>query len=428
MRTMLERVDHLLLHASSLVTLGPGGIPRTGKEARELGIIRDGAVAVRGRHLVAVGASADLIARFEAAPEHTLDLHGMTVLPGFVDPHTHVLFAGSRESEFENRLAGMSYMEIAAAGGGILSSVRAFREASDEAVREATQRRLDEMLAWGTTTIEAKSGYGLNVEQEIRALRLIDDLNARHPIDLLPTLLGAHDVGPELRHDRPAYVRLVIDQMIPRVASETSARFCDVFCEQGVFTPEESRAILVAARARGLQPRLHADEFAPSGAAELAGELRALSADHLTAATPPGLAAMRDAGVIAILLPTASLSLRLGRYARAREMIEMGLAIALGTDCNPGSSMTTHMPLVLALAVLGMEMHLGEALTGATVNAAASLGVEGEVGRLVPGLRADLQILPTSTPAGIVYHLGGLAPARVMKAGRWVGGNDLQAH
>jgi imidazolonepropionase len=415
-----ERVDHLLLHASTLVTMEGEAIPRSGKAAREIGKISDGAVAIRGERIVAAGPTGGIVSRFEAPAEATWDLRGCTVLPGFVDPHTHVLFAGTRESEFEMRLAGKAYMEIAAAGGGILSSVRAFREADDEAILAQTRHRLDTMLLQGTTTIEAKSGYGLSTEQEIRALSLLDRLDEEHPITILSTLLGAHAFPPEYAGDRAGYVRLVIEEMIPQAASRTRARFCDVFCEKGVFTPDEARAILVAAREHGLEPRLHADEFAPSGASELASELRAFSADHLMEASEHGLSSLREAGTIAILLPGTSFSMGNRRYAPARKILDMGIPVALATDCNPGSSMTANLSLILTLAVLEMKMTPGEALTAVTVNAAASLGVADEVGRITPGARADLQVLPAATPAGIVYQLGGLAPSRVMKSGRWV--------
>lgn len=417
----LQRADLLLVHATSLVTMDRGAIPRRGPDADDVGLIADGAVAIRGDRIIAVGPTGEVTARYEAEPENRIDLDGCTVLPGFIDAHTHVLFAGSREREFEMRLAGRSYMEIAAAGGGILSSVRSFREASDDRLLEETRARLDRMLTLGTTTIEAKSGYGLSVEQEVRALGLIDRLDDSHPCDLVGTLLGAHDVPPEYRASREAYVNLIIEEMIPRAATETRARFCDVFCERGVFSPEEARAILVAGREHGLAPRLHADEFAPSGAAELAAELGALSADHLMAPSEEGLRALAaSGGTIAILLPATSFSLGLGAYAPASSMIAMGIPVAFATDCNPGSSMTTSLPLVLSLAVLEMRSTLGQALNGVTVNPAASLGLAAEIGRIAPGLRADIQALPTPTPAGIVYRLGDSTPLLVIKAGRRV--------
>jgi imidazolonepropionase len=424
---MAERADILLTRITSLLTLDEGPIPRCGATAGLLGRIEDGAVAVRGETIAAVGPAREIEARFEAPEAGRWELPGHTVLPGFVDAHTHVLFAGSREAEFEMRLEGRSYMEIAAAGGGIHASVRAFREADDAQLIAETRRRLDRMLALGTTTIEAKSGYGLDTEQEIRALRLIDRLAAEHPVDLHGTLLGAHDIPPAYRERRAEYVRLVIEEMIPRAARETRARFCDVFCEQGVFTVPEARAILVAARAHGLSPRLHADEFAPSGASELAAELKALSADHLMAATDAGLRALAGAGTVGVLLPGTSFSIGRRSYAPARKMMDMGIPIALATDCNPGSSMTTNLRLVIALAVLEMKLTVAEAITAVTVNPAHSLGLSETVGRLAPGLLADLQILPGPSPAGIPYELGGGFPLRVMKRGRWVAADGAAA-
>ena len=416
-----ERVDVLLLHATSLVTMDRGEIPRRGADAGEIGLIEDGAVAILGDRIAAVGPTGEIAARYAADPENTQDLTGCTILPGFVDAHTHVLFAGSREREFEMRLQGRSYMEIAAAGGGIASSVRAFRAAGDEEVLSETRARLDRMLGLGTTTVEAKSGYGLATEHELRALKLIDRLDGEHPCDLVGTLLGAHDIPSEYRPSREKYVALVIEEMIPRAAAETRARFCDVFCERGVFTPEEARAILVAARGHGLAPRLHADEFAASGAAELAAELSAMSADHLMCPSDEGLRALAAGGTtVAILLPAASFSLGARTYAPVQRMIEMGIPVAIATDCNPGSSMTVSLPLVMTLAVLEMRMTIAQSLSAVTVNAAASLGLSGEIGRITPGLRADLQILATPTPAGIVYRLGDLPPLSVFKSGRLV--------
>lgn len=422
---MRERADLLLTRITNLLTLADGQLPRRGPDAGNLGRIENGALAIRNGVIVAVGDSAAIEARFEAEPSARTECSGCTVLPGFVDAHTHVLFAGRREAEFEMRLEGRSYMEIAAAGGGINASVRAFREADDERLLRETRGRLDSMMAHGTTTIEAKSGYGLNTEHELRALRLIDRLDDEHPIDILGTFLGAHDVPLDYRDRRADYVRLVIEEMIPRIAAESRARFCDVFCERGAFTPEETRAILVAAHAHGLAPRLHADEFAPSGASELAAELRALSADHLMAATDDGLRALAHAGTVAILLPGTSFSIGNRGYAPARKMIGFGLPVALATDCNPGSSMTTNLRLILTLAILEMKMTVAEAITAGTVNAACSLGMADRIGSLAPGMQADLQLLPGSTAASIPYELGGGFPLRVMKRGRWVAADGV---
>ncbi|MBD3160769.1 MAG: imidazolonepropionase [Candidatus Eisenbacteria bacterium] len=409
------RADLLLHSIRRLVTVDPHA---SGGDGGPLGVIENGAVAITGDRIAAVGPT-ETIRRDREGPETEIRaLPESTVLPGFVDPHTHVLFAGSREEEFALRLEGRSYMEIAAAGGGILSSVRSFRAATDERILEETRARLDAMLALGTTTVEVKSGYGLETEQEIRALRLIDRLNDEHPCDLIGTFLGAHEFPPEHRDRRAEYVRIVAEEMLPRVAAETRARYCDVFCEKGVYTPEESRAILVAARSHGLRLRVHADEFAPSGASELAGELGADSADHLMEVTDAGLAALAAAGTTAVLLPGTSFSMGNRRYADPERIRAAGVQIALATDCNPGSAMTHSMPLILTLAVLEMKMPLAEAIRGATTEAARSLGIDGEVGQIAPGRLADLQVLPAPHEAGIVYRLGGLVPSIVYKRGR----------
>lgn len=415
---MKERVDTLIRSIGQLVTLGGPPIPRAGEAMGHLGLVARGAVAIRGDRIVAAGPDAEVTAQFEAPPDGRYDADGGVVLPGFVDPHTHVLFAGSREREFEERCLGRSYMEIAAAGGGIRSSVRAFRAATDEELVAATRRRLDRMLRLGTTTVEAKTGYGLNTEQEVRALRLLERLDESHPIEILPTFLGAHDFPDEYRDDREAYVRLICEEMLPRVAAETRARFCDVFCEDGVFTSEQARRILSEARRRGLDLRLHADEFAPVGGAELAAELGALSADHLLEVTEHGLLALRHSSVTAVLLPATSFSLGSERYAPARRMIQMEIPVALATDCNPGSAMCESMPLVLSLACLELGMTPAEAITAATANAAASLGLGGDRGRIAPGLRADLQLLDAPSYVTLAYHLGVGHVRQVWKDGR----------
>ncbi len=415
---MKQRIDTIIHNIGQLVTLTGAPVPRRGSEMQALGIVERAAVAIRGERIAAAGREEDVRAAFEAPASSTFDGEGGVVLPGFVDPHTHVLFAGSRWREFELRCQGRSYLEIAAAGGGIRSSVRAFRGASDEALKNETRRRLDRMLALGTTTVEAKSGYGLNTEQELRALRLIEELNAEHPVDLVPTFLGAHEFPDEYREDREAYVRLVAEEMLPRVAAQTKARFCDVFCEEGVFTASQSRTILETARALGLGLKLHADEFAPVGGSELAAELGAVSADHLLEATEHGLLALRAGGVTAVLLPATSFSLGRRRYAAARNMIQMEIPVALATDCNPGSSMNESMPLVLSLACLELGLSPAEALTAATVNAAHAVGLAGDRGRLAPGLRADLQVLDAPSYVSLAYHLGVSHVRQVFKNGR----------
>lgn len=409
-------VDMLIRNVGQLVTLAGSRAPRRGAEMRELAIVEGGAVGIEGERIVAVGPERELLDRCD--PTRVFDAEGGVLLPGFVDPHTHLLFAGSREAEFEQRLSGRSYTEIAAAGGGIRSSVRAFRAASDESLVSQSLRRLDRMLANGTTTVEVKTGYGLSVEHELRALKLIEACDRRHPVDCIATFLGAHEVPDEYRQDREAYVRLIVEEMLPRVARETRARFCDVFCEEGVFDREQSRQILAEARARGLALKLHADEFVPIGGAELAGELGAVSADHLIEANEHGLLALKAGGVIAVLLPATCFSLGKGRYAAARQMIQMEIPIALATDCNPGSSMTESMPLVLSLACLEMGLLPAEAIVASTVNAAFAAGVGEDRGQIAPGYLADLQLLDVPSYVSLIYHLGGGHVRKLWKRGR----------
>ncbi|MBU1948001.1 MAG: imidazolonepropionase, partial [Candidatus Eisenbacteria bacterium] len=335
-----------------------------------------------------------------------VDASGCTVIPAFIDPHTHVLFAGSREWEFEERLRGRTYMEIAQAGGGIRSSVRMFRQTSDEEILRQSHRRIDRMIGLGTAVIEVKSGYALSVDQELRALRLIRKLAERVPVEIHATFMGAHEVPDEYRDRKSEYIDLVIHEMIPRVAEEGLAEFCDVFCEEGVFSVAESERILNAAARYGLRAKLHADELSPLGGAELAGKLRAVSADHLLHPSDNGLRAMKEGGVIPVLLPATSYSLHSKTYAPARRMIEMDLPVALATDCNPGSSMTESMPFVISLACLQMGLTPAEALSAATRNAAAALGIEKQAGSLAVGNKAHIQILDAPSYATLPYHIG----------------------
>ena len=318
------------------------------------------------------------------------------------------------------RLAGRTYQEIAEAGGGILSTVAATRQATEEELTASVRRRMDQMLAWGTTTAEAKSGYGLSLESELKQLRAIRRASEDHPVDLVPTLLAAHEVPPEHRKKRRRYVDLICDQIVPAVAEQGLARFCDIFCEQGVFSADESRRVLEAGARHGLAPRLHADEFADSGGAELAAELGALSADHLMAVSPAGIDALAGSGVTAVLLPGTSFFLRLHRWAPARRLIEAGVPIALATDCNPGSSYTESMPMVFVLAVFELGLTIEESLTAATLNAACSLGLGAEIGSVEPGKHADLVLLDAPNLLHLAYHYGINPVAAVIKEGRVV--------
>jgi imidazolonepropionase len=412
----MEEVDLIVQNASELLTLAGPSVPRRGEDLSELGIIEGGAVACTGETLRAVGTTEDILSRFTA--KRVIDASGGVVMPGFVDPHTHPVFARTRELEFEMRIRGASYEEIARAGGGILNSVESLRRASREELREATRERLDLFLAYGTTTVEAKSGYGLTLKDEIKSLEVLKDLGAEHPLDIVPTFLGAHEIPLEYRENRQAYVEKVAQEMIPEVARQGLAAYCDVFCERGVFTAEESREILEAARRAGMGLRIHADEFSASGGSLLAGELGAATADHLVAIDEAGLGALERGGVTAVLLPGTSFYLGLDHDAPARTMIERGIPVALSTDFNPGSSVTHSMQLILTLACVRLRMTPAEALSAATINAAYTLDRQGAVGTLEEGKLADLLVLTAPNHRYIPYHFGGNHVRWTVKKGR----------
>ena len=414
-------MSDLLIHDLAEVATPEGTSPRRGADQRRVSRLRGAEVLCREGRIAFVGDPQERRRRFGELPEaERLDGRGGTLIPGFVDPHTHLPWAGTREEEFAARLAGRTYQEIAAAGGGILSTVAATRRASEDELVANVRRRLDLMLAWGTTTAEAKSGYGLNRDDELKQLRAIERAAAGHPVDLVPTLLAAHEVPPEFRQDRGRFVDLICDEIVPATAEKGLARFCDVFCETGVFSAAESRRVLEAGVRHGLGPRLHADEFADSGGAELAAELGALSADHLMAVSPAGIEALAGSGVTAVLLPGTSFFLMKHRYAPARALIAAGVPVALATDCNPGSSHTESMPMVVVLAVLELGLTIEESLTAATLNSACSLGLGGEIGSVEAGKRADLVLLAAPNLLHLVYHYGINPVAAVVKAGRVV--------
>lgn len=411
----------LLIHNLAEVATPLGSTPRRGTEQRQVSRVKGAEVLCRDGRIAFVGPAEERQRLFGELPDaERLDGRGGTLIPGFVDPHTHLPWAGTREEEFVARLAGTTYQEIAAAGGGILSTVRATREASEEVLVGNVLRRMDQMLAWGTTTAEAKSGYGLSRADEMKQLRAIRRASAEHPVDLVPTLLAAHEVPPEYRQDRGRYVDLICEEIVPATAEEGLARFCDVFCEKGVFSAEESRRVLTAGARHGLAPRLHADEFADSGGAELAASLGALSADHLMAVSDAGVEALAGSGVTAVLLPGTSFFLMKEKYAPARRLVEAGVPVALATDCNPGSSHTESMPMVVVLSVLKLGLTIEESLTAATLNSACSLGLGGEVGSIETGKRADLVLLEAPNLLHLVYHYGINPVSAVVKGGRVV--------
>ena len=394
-----------VINCSQLVTLKGAARPRTGALMRELSIIEDGAMLIRDGRIERVGARSE-IEPLIASEVEVIDAGGRVVMPGFVDAHTHPVFAGTRVDEYEQRALGATYQEIAARGGGIRSTVRRTRDASLEQLVDAGRRYSDWFLRTGTTTVEAKSGYGLTLEDELKLLRAIRQLNDETLLRYVPTFLGAHDIPEEYRERRDVYVRLVIEEMLPRVAEEKLAKYCDVFCEDKVFTVSETRRILQAARGAGLGLRLHADQLSLSGGAQLAAELQATTADHLEYTDTAGIAALRKARVQPVLLPGSVYALGHTRYPAAREMIDAGLAVVLATDFNPGSSPTPAMPMILSIACTHLRMTPAEALTAATINAAYSLGRGHEIGSREAGKRADFVIQDCADYRDVAYFFG----------------------
>jgi imidazolonepropionase len=408
----------VIRNAAQLVRVAERGERvKAGREMRELAIIEDGAVLVRDGRIDWVGPTSELPA--VPAGAEVIDASGKTVLPGLVDSHTHLVFAGTRDDEFELRLQGASYQEIAARGGGINATVQRVRAASTDELKELARRRLDRMLALGVTTVEVKSGYGLTLADEVKCLEAIAELDREHPCDLVPTFMGAHDVPPEYRDDREAYLHVVTEEMIPAVAAGGLAEFCDVFCEKGVFSLEESARVLTAAAAHGLKLKVHADEFSPLGGAELAARFRATSADHLLHITEPGIDALRQAGTVATLLPGTAFFLGVP-YAPGRRLIDCGLAVALATDCNPGSSMTVNLPLVGVMACAQMRILPAEVVTALTLNAAAALALGDRIGSIEVGKQADLVIFDVAGYRLLFYEFGTNHVWHVIKSGRVV--------
>ncbi len=386
-----------------------------------LGIIQDGALVVQEGKISWIGKTEALPGEWiSGQPQNIINATGKVVMPGFIDAHTHLVFGGSRENEFEQRIEGLTYLEIAERGGGILSTVEATRRASFEELFILGRRRLDRFLSNGVTTIEAKSGYGLSVEDELKILRVLKALNQDHPVEIVSTFLGAHTLPKEFREERSKYVDLVIQRMIPNVAEEGLAEFCDVFCEEKAFTLEESRKILEAGKEFGLKPKIHADQLSPGGGAELAAEVGAISADHLEYVSSKGIELMAEKGVTAVLLPGATFFLSMKKYPPAREMIERGVRVALSTDFNPGSSMTESLPLMMTMGCLFYRMTPKEVIQAVTLNAARSIGREHEIGTLEPGKKADLLILEIPNYKYLPYHFGVNHTECVIKQGKIV--------
>ena len=397
---------------SELVTLAGPSRPRIGSELRELSIVRDGAMLIRDGRITYAGPCHDL----QLEPElEIVDAGGRVVMPGFVDAHTHPVFAGNRADEFEKRVEGVTYQEIAAAGGGIRSTVRRTRESTEDDLVGTASRYAQWFLRGGTTTIEAKSGYGLSLDAELKLLRAIGRIA---PLRVVPTFLGAHEIPDEYRGRRDAYVTLVIEEMLP--AAARIAKFCDVFCEPRVFPVDDARRVLEAARARGMGLRMHADQLENGGGAKLAAELHANTADHLEHTDGGGITALQQAGVQPVLLPGAVYALGSRKYPDARAMIDAGLAIVIATDFNPGSSPTPSMPMMLSLAATQMKMTSAESITASTINAAYSLGLGDEIGSLEPGKRADFVIHDCADHRELAYFFGVEPALKVYIEGRQV--------
>nr|WP_304215017.1 imidazolonepropionase [Fredinandcohnia onubensis] len=395
-------------HAAQLATLASDVKgPRSKEAMSELGLIEDGSLWIEDGVIQAVGTTKGLEARYADKLHETeiVDATNHLVTPGLVDPHTHVVYGGSREREFEMRLEGATYMDIMNAGGGIHATTTMTREATEDELIEQTTRRLDSFLAHGVTTVEGKSGYGMDLQTELKQLRVMKKLQNQHPIDLVPTFMGAHAVPPEYKGREDEFVDHLIHDMLPVVAKEKLAEFNDVFCEKGVYTPEQSERILEAGKRLGLIPKIHADEIVPYGGAELAAKVGAISAEHLLKASDEGIKAMAKSGTIACLLPATAMYLR-EVAAAGRKMIDEGVAVAISTDCNPGSSPTTSMPLVMNLACISMRLTPAEALTAATYNAAHAINRQDQVGSLEVGKQADIVLWNVKNYQELQYLFG----------------------
>jgi imidazolonepropionase len=419
-----ENVDLLIVNAEELLTLSDGSLkPRTNRQMRELGIVRDGAIAIREGLIVAVGKTRDIAKAFRA--EYVISAKGKVVLPGFVDPHTHLLFAGSCEDEFQMRVEGASSMELLGSGGGILKTVKETRKARVEKLVDLGLERLDAMLAHGTTTLEAKSGYGLNTADELKILEATRRLNQLHCVNVVSTFMGAHAVPPEYSGNSDEYVGLIVGETIPKVVEKGLAEFCDVFCERGIFSLEQTKRILVRGRDYGLKPKIHADKMSMLGGAEIAADVGAVSAEHLLFSSIEGIKAMAEKGVVAVLLPAAAFSLMMGRYADARLMMDCGVPVALGTGFS-ADCWIENQQLVIAMACHFMRMTPAEAITAATINAAHAVNRASKVGSLEAGKRADVIVLNAPNHKFLGYCFGVNLVDKVIKNGRLVVDREKQ--
>lgn len=408
-------IDLIVKDCSELHTMKGPERARVGEEMKDTGLIENGAIAIGGDDIIEVGTTEEIEKRYEA--EQVVDASGKTVVPGFVDPHTHLVYSGSREDELMMKIKGKSYMEILEAGGGIIRTVNATREASKEELKRSMEKRMDTMLEHGTTTAEAKSGYGLDLDNEVKCLEVINEMSEEHPIDLVPTYLGAHSLPPEF-DDSEEYIDHCIEEVLPKVTEKDLAEFCDVFCEKGVFDAKESRRLLDKAKELGLKVKVHADEIENIGCSKMAAELEATSAEHLVKTSIEDIKKMAETGTIGVSLPGTPFMLMEEEYTPARKMIEEKVPIALATDLNP-NCWTESMQMIITLACLQMKMTPSEALTAATFNAAQAVDRDG-IGSLEEGKKADFLILDVPNHMHIPYHFGVNLVKEVYKSGEKV--------
>jgi len=410
------KADLIIINAGQLLTMAGPARARCGKEMEDMGIVENGAIAVLDNKILEVGTTEYITAKYEA--ENTIDAEGRVVMPGFVDPHTHVVFVNTRENEFEMRIQGKTYVEISKAGGGIRSSIQAVRDASEDELYELSVKRINNMIACGTTTLESKSGYGLTTESELKMLRVIKRLKEDLPLDMVSTFMGAHEFPTEYKDNRKEYIRILKEEMMPAVKAEGLADYCDIFTEDHVYNIEQSREVMQHAKDLGFKLRFHADEIEPIGGAELAGELGAVSADHLGAVSEEGIKAMKAGGTIATLLPGTLFSLASQKYAPARDMIAAELPVALATDYNPGSCNCDSMQFVITLACLNMRMTPAEAIVASTINAAYAVEMGDRLGSIEAGKQADILIMDMPTYQFLPYHFGSNNVKTVIKNGK----------
>jgi imidazolonepropionase len=414
-------VSLIIKNIDCLVTC-EGSYRKKREEMKDAKIIENGYVIIEEDKIVAVG-SGEGYKEYIKDNTEIVEGKGRTVTPGLVDPHTHVVYSGSRERELPLKLNRVGYLEILKAGGGILSTVEATRKATVQELEEEARKRLDIMLKYGTTTVESKSGYGLDLETEVKILKVNEKLNKSHPIDIVSTFMGAHAIPKEYKENRQEFIKRINEEMIPYISEHKLAEFVDCFCEEGVFTIEESRNILETGRKHGLKLKIHADEVESIKGAELAGELKATTAEHLIAASDEGIKALAENEVVAVLLPSTAFYLMLGKYARAREMIDAGVSVALATDCNPGSSPTESLQNVMTFACFGMRMFPEEIINAMTINAACAIDRENTIGSIEIGKKADIAIFNSKNLNHLVYHFGVNSIDKVIKNGKIVVGN-----